>query len=162
MTAEYTNPLFRVDDRLLHGSVVVGWGETLPVAEFLLADDQICADDLARELCLTCIPPDKQGQVLPLQEAVHQLQSRITQDMLMVVIRSCTEAWALYQAGICFTRLNLGGIHFQAGSRKLLPYIFLTAEDEENLGLLTAAGVEIYCQDLPGNHCYPLEELLHG
>jgi mannose/fructose/N-acetylgalactosamine-specific phosphotransferase system component IIB len=153
--------IFRVDDRLLHGSVVIGWGETIPVAEFLLADDEVSRDELVRELCLTCVPPEKKVQVLSIADSVAYLQATSHDEMMMVVIRGCADAVALYQSGIEFDQLNLGGIHFRENSRQLLPYIFLTAEDEKQLLYLREKGVELYCQDLPGNKRYSLEELLH-
>jgi mannose/fructose/N-acetylgalactosamine-specific phosphotransferase system component IIB len=153
--------IFRVDDRLLHGSVVIGWGETIPVAEFLLADDEVSGDELVRELCLTCVPPEKRVQVLSISDSIAYLQETCFDEMMMVVVRGCAEAVELYQGGVEFDRLNLGGIHFRTSSRQLLPYIFLTAEDEKHLLYLREKGVELYCRDLPANRRYSLEELLH-
>ncbi len=161
MTGGFSNPIFRVDDRLLHGSVVIGWGETIPVAEFLLADDEVSGDELVRELCLTCVPPEKRVQVLSITDSVTYLKETGSDKMMMVVVRSCADAVALYRGGIDFDRLNLGGIHFRRGSRQLLPYIFLTTEDEKNLLYLRENGVELYCRDLPVNRRYSLEELLN-
>ena len=157
----YTNPLFRVDDRLLHGSVVIGWGETLPVADFLLIDNQISNDELERELCLTCVPQDKRCHILSLEDAAEFLQKTAPGKMLMEVLRNSTTALSLYRAGVQFEQLNLGGIHHVPGSRRLLPYIFLTPQDENDLRHLMDAGVAIFCSDLPGNSRHPLEELLH-
>ncbi len=157
----FENPIYRVDDRLLHGCVIVGWGETLPVEEFLLADDQISGDELERELCLSCIPQDKQGQVISLTAAAAYLREATLEVRTMLVLRDCAAARSLFEAGIRFERLNLGGIHHVEGSRRLLPYIYLGDRDEVILRDLAAQNVEIYCQDLPGNHRYLLEELLH-
>ena len=38
--------LYRIDDRLIHGQVVVGWGQPLDVAFIVLVDDGHGPDDL--------------------------------------------------------------------------------------------------------------------
>jgi mannose/fructose/N-acetylgalactosamine-specific phosphotransferase system component IIB len=48
-------------------------------------------------------------------------------------------------------RVNLGGIHHSPGRRKVLPYLFLDAEDEERITALLADGVEVTARDLPGS-----------
>ena len=35
--------LCRVDDRLIHGQVVVGWGQALGINRIVLVDDQVAA-----------------------------------------------------------------------------------------------------------------------
>ncbi len=37
--------LYRVDDRLIHGQVVVGWGQRLGVGFIVLVDDGVQAND---------------------------------------------------------------------------------------------------------------------
>jgi PTS system mannose-specific IIB component/fructoselysine and glucoselysine-specific PTS system IIB component len=35
--------LFRIDDRLIHGQVVVGWGQPLDLRFIVLVDDEVAA-----------------------------------------------------------------------------------------------------------------------
>ena len=35
--------LYRVDDRLIHGQVVVGWGQPLDIGFIVLVDDEVAA-----------------------------------------------------------------------------------------------------------------------
>jgi PTS system mannose-specific IIB component/fructoselysine and glucoselysine-specific PTS system IIB component len=37
--------LYRIDDRLIHGQVVIGWGRPLDVGFIALVDDQVAASD---------------------------------------------------------------------------------------------------------------------
>ena len=38
--------MIRVDDRLVHGQVCVGWCDALQIHQLILADDEIAACDL--------------------------------------------------------------------------------------------------------------------
>ena len=43
--------LYRIDDRLVHGQVVVGWGQPLDVTYVVLVDDAIATGSTARAAC---------------------------------------------------------------------------------------------------------------
>ena len=37
--------LYRIDDRLIHGQVVVGWGQPMGLGFIALVDDEVAASD---------------------------------------------------------------------------------------------------------------------
>ena len=45
-----TVQLYRVDDRLIHGQVVVGWGQPLDVEFIVLVDDAVAESEWEQEL----------------------------------------------------------------------------------------------------------------
>jgi len=42
--------LYRIDDRLIHGQVVVGWGQRLNVGFIVLVDDAVRASPWEQEI----------------------------------------------------------------------------------------------------------------
>ena len=50
--------LCRIDDRLIHGQVVVGWGQPLDVGFIVLVDDEVAASDWEQELYRMGVPPE--------------------------------------------------------------------------------------------------------
>ena len=50
--------LCRIDDRLIHGQVVVGWGQPMGLRFIVLVDDEVAASDWERELYRMGVPPD--------------------------------------------------------------------------------------------------------
>ena len=50
--------LYRIDDRLIHGQVVVGWGQPLDLRFIVLVDDEVAASDWEQELYRMGVPPD--------------------------------------------------------------------------------------------------------
>jgi len=40
--------LYRVDDRLIHGQVVLGWGQPLNIGFIVLVDDAVVSSDWER------------------------------------------------------------------------------------------------------------------
>src|SRR5512132_2405708 len=49
--------LYRIDDRLIHGQVVVGWGQPLDIRFIVLVDDDVAASDWEQELYRMGVPP---------------------------------------------------------------------------------------------------------
>jgi PTS system mannose-specific IIB component/fructoselysine and glucoselysine-specific PTS system IIB component len=49
--------LLRVDERLIHGQVVVGWGEHIHMDRIAVVDDEISASPWEQELYCLGVPP---------------------------------------------------------------------------------------------------------
>ncbi len=156
--------LFRVDDRLLHGQVVLGWGSPLGARAFLLADDRLAADPGAALLYEAMAPEGSVVRIASLDAVGREAGSEsapLDPARTILVVRSLHSAARLIQAGVSGP-LNLGGIHLRPGAREVLPYLFLTPEDVTILRTLAAGGDEVYAQDLPRNPRHPLATLLSG
>src|SRR4051812_23393445 len=50
--------LYRIDDRLIHGQVVVGWGRPLDIRFIVLVDDEVAASEWEQELYRMGVPPE--------------------------------------------------------------------------------------------------------
>lgn len=155
--------LYRIDDRLVHGQVVVGWGQPLDVTYVVLVDDTIAASDWEQELYRMGAPPEMTVSFESVESALAHLaeyQSRPGHGILLTgdvdTMRRLVE-----RAG-SITRINLGGIHHRAGRTARLRYIFLTPDDEATLRALSARGVTITAQDVPAATPLPLDEVLVG
>ena len=55
-----TLELYRIDDRLIHGQVVVGWGQPLDLKFIVLVDDTVAESDWEQELYRMGVPPGLQ------------------------------------------------------------------------------------------------------
>ena len=50
--------LYRIDDRLIHGQVVVGWGQPLDIKFLVLVDDLVASSDWEKDLYRMAVPPE--------------------------------------------------------------------------------------------------------
>src|SRR6185369_14914177 len=50
--------LYRIDDRLIHGQVVVGWGQPLDIGFIVLVDDEVASSEWEQELYRMGVPPE--------------------------------------------------------------------------------------------------------
>ncbi len=151
--------LIRVDDRLVHGQVCVGWCEALDISEIILCDNEIARSDFEQDLFLCCPSDEQTLHFMTVSAFVEELSTPPSSDTIAVVSSPQCLLDLLDQGGR-LESAHIGGMHSRPGARRLLDYIFVTPEQERVLRLLLDRGVRITCQDLPGNQAYDLRTLL--
>ncbi len=156
--------LYRIDDRLIHGQVVVGWGQPLDLGFIVLVDDEVAASDWEQELYRMGVPPDMDVYFDAVDSAATKL-SRYQDDdrrglLLTGDIGTMTRLVDATDGAI--RSVNVGGIHHRPGRTQRLRYVFLTPAEEVELRALAAKGLEVMAQDVPSARPVPLDELLAG
>ncbi len=155
-----TVALVRVDDRLVHGQVVVGWGRPLGAAFVVVVDDALAASGWEQELYRMGAPEEMSLEFVTVAQAAERRAAWESDPRPGIVLfGDVGTAAALSAAGVRFPTLNLGGIHHRAGRGERLPYVFLTEEELRTLDALAADGVDVTAQDVPTTRPVPLAEL---
>jgi mannose/fructose/N-acetylgalactosamine-specific phosphotransferase system component IIB len=154
--------LFRVDDRLLHGQVALGWGLRLRPRAYLIADERLAADEDAAGLYRAAAPEGTEVTVLaPGALLSGGMAARPGPAGTVLLVRGLAEAAFLLRGGVPGP-VNIGGLHARLGAREVLPYVFLTADDVALLRALVREGYALYAQDLPQNPRREAREWLSG
>ncbi len=154
--------LTRVDDRLIHGQVVVAWGLRLRPARIWVVDDGAAASPWERDLFVAAAP-DVEVRVLTVsQAAAGWVAERDAAGGAFLLMRSLQVALALVEAGAELTTLNLGGLHYAPGKDKVNEYVYLGEADRAAARTLLARGVTLEVQDVPASRVERLESLAPG
>ncbi len=156
--------LYRIDDRLIHGQVVVGWGQPLNIAFIVLVDDVVATSPWEQELYRMGVPPEMEVTFESVDSALAWLsvwQARPERGILLVAdvdsMRRLVEG-----AGGTVPAVNLGGIHHKVGRAPRLRYVFLAPDEDAALRAIASRGVTVTAQDLPSAAPVPLEQVLAG
>jgi PTS system mannose-specific IIB component/fructoselysine and glucoselysine-specific PTS system IIB component len=154
--------LHRIDDRLIHGQVVVGWGQPLDIRFIVLVDDDVAASEWEQELYRMGAPPEMDVYFLNVDAAVAKLPSYRADARHGILLTGDIETMRrLVDAG-GVASINIGGIHHRAGRSQRLRYVFLNESEESALRDLAARGVSVTAQDVPGARPIPLDDILNG
>jgi PTS system mannose-specific IIB component/fructoselysine and glucoselysine-specific PTS system IIB component len=143
--------LCRIDDRLIHGQVVIGWGRPLGINLIILVDDQVATSEWEQELYRMAVDPDIEVKFVTVAEATSHLAEWQNNGKRGLVLTGDLETMAaLHTANPeVVHRINLGGIHHRPGRRERLPFVYLTDQELRTLGTLEAQGAVITAQDVP-------------
>ncbi len=156
-----TLELFRIDDRLIHGQVVVGWGQPCALGFLVLVDDVVAASEWEQELYRMGVPPEMDIHFDSVASAAEKLPAyRADKRTGMLLTGDIATMRRLVAAAPGITQVTVGGIHHKPGRVARERYVFLTPDEEHELQALVAAGVTVAAQDVPQASAVPLAELL--
>ena len=145
--------LVRVDDRLLHGQVLIAWGNALDVERYLVVDDALAASAFERTLVESC-GGGTPVEIVGLAEGAGRLLALDQRsENVIVLVRSLPQAHALVRAvraaGGRLDQVNLGGAHHATGKERVHDYVYVDAADRAALAALHELGVRVSVQDVP-------------
>lgn len=151
--------LHRVDDRLIHGQIVVAWCQRLTPRRIWIVDEAAAASDWERDL-LRDAAPDVDVRVVPIAEmSAAWAEEAAAEGGAFLLVRDLATALALVEAGAAVRAWNLGGIHYAPGRDKVNEYLYLDADDRRRARALLARGVALDAQDVPASRPVPLATL---
>lgn len=156
--------LLRVDERLIHGQVVVGWGTRLHPDRIIVVDDELAASVWEQELYSLGLPESCSAGFETVADARAHLAGWIEDTRrMMVLTRDLTTMRRLAEAGgLAGREVNIGGIHHATGRDRVLPYVFLGPIEREEIHRLIDAGALVVAQDLPSARAVDAAVLLRG
>lgn len=151
--------LYRIDDRLIHGQVVLGWGKPLAVEYIVLVDDVVRASAWEQDLYRMAVPQEVEVRFADVTEARAQLEQWRADPRRGILVTGDVATMVRLQADEPIPRVNLGGIHQRPGRRERLPYLFLAEDELDALRAMQAAGTVVTAQDVPTAPPVPLGHL---
>ena len=153
--------LCRIDDRLIHGQVVVGWGRALGINLIVLVDDQVAGSSWEQELYRMAVTPEIDVRFVTVAQASAEMAGWQSNGKRGLLLTGDLETMAALHAASpeIVHRINLGGIHHRAGRRERLPFVYLTDQELRKLQELETDGAVITAQDLPTTPAVPLRNL---
>jgi mannose/fructose/N-acetylgalactosamine-specific phosphotransferase system component IIB len=153
--------LLRLDERLIHGQVVVGWGGPLHADRIVVADDDIAVSPWEQELYCLGVPAEMEASFAGLDEARARLPAwREGAARVIVLLRDVAALERLAEGGALHgEEVNLGGVHHAEGREPVLPYLHLSGEERDALRRVGESGAHVVARDLPASRGVPLEEL---
>jgi PTS system mannose-specific IIB component/fructoselysine and glucoselysine-specific PTS system IIB component len=154
--------LYRIDDRLIHGQVVVGWGQPLDLQFIVLVDDTVAESDWEQELYRMGVPPEMEVFFHSADEAIARLPKYQADSRRGLLLTGDIGTMRKLVDGAHVDAVNVGGIHSKAGRTQRLRYVFLSPAEEHELRGLASNGTKVTAQDVPGSRAVSLDDLIAG
>ena len=153
--------LFRVDERLIHGQVVIGWGHELRPERYVVVDDDLSDSPWEQELYR--LGAGSAEVVFASGDAAADALPSYSGDPVRTIVltRDLSTMRTLAERGHMEGRtVNVGGLHHGPGREQVLSYVYLTPEDKQDMQAILDAGARLQARDLPDAHKVNLAEQL--
>jgi mannose/fructose/N-acetylgalactosamine-specific phosphotransferase system component IIB len=144
--------LTRIDDRLIHGQVVVGWGNYLHPDRIILCSDVIATISWQRNLYENAgvLMPHVTISILTETETIDYFrQNNFEKENVILLVESPRDLLNLVDKGAPIRSVNVGGMHFSHGKRQLASYIFVSNDDLDNFKKLKDRNIKLEGQNVP-------------
>jgi mannose/fructose/N-acetylgalactosamine-specific phosphotransferase system component IIB len=151
--------LHRIDDRLIHGQVLVAWGARFDPARIWLADDDVARSDWERQVYEDAAPGVAVKVVTVGEAAAAWAAEAAAPGGAFLIVRDLGSALRLVEAGAGVTAWNVGGLHYAPGKSKLNEFVYLDDGDRAAARALLARGVALEAQDVPATRPQSLAAL---
>lgn len=158
-----TLDLYRVDERLLHGQVVVGWGERLGVDYYVVVDAELADSPWEQDLYLSSVPDDVDVLFLDPGGAAEELRRACGREGVGCLLTRGTAAMRrLAERGFLDgVTVNVGGL--RAGrdrTVRVTDYVHLSPREREDLRAVADRAGKVEARDLPDSRPVdlPLDE----
>lgn len=140
----------RMDNRLIHGQILVSWNAQFKIDHIIVTNDKVAADPIQVTLLKAVAPIGAKVSVLSIDDTVKYCQSpEAENETIFIIAKFPEDGVALIERGLDLKEINLGNQAFVRGSKKLSNTVFLTKEGVRALKKAHEMGVKITCRMMP-------------
>jgi len=152
----------RIDDRLIHRQVVVGWREVLQPQHIILCSDDVARSDWQRTIYQSAVPEDILASVMTVMETINFLKcDQKSAERVLLLVDNPRSIVQLVDAGVDIQHVNVGGMHFKPGKNQIAPFIFVDQRDIDSFTILVQKGIELEGRDVPNRLPIDIAEKLN-
>ena len=153
----------RIDNRLIHGQIVVSWIRAEHADLLMVANDTIAGDDFQRSILLAVAPPSTRELVFSIDDALAYIASpEHAQERVFLLVKTPEDAMRLVRGGLGIQTVNVGNMAFVVGAKRVSNTVYVTPADIDNFVALHDAGVELTCRMMPTERSNDFMKMLEG
>lgn len=140
----------RMDNRLIHGQILVSWNSHLKIDHLIVTNDVVAKDTLQTTLLKAVTPIGAKVSVLSIDDCVKYCKSPESEkENIFIIAKFPEDGWELVNRGLNMPVLNLGNQAFVRGAKKLSNSVFLTESGVQALKKIHEKGIKITCRMMP-------------
>ncbi len=151
--------LTRVDDRLLHGQVVVSWIPYLKANEVIVVDDELANDEFMSLLIKNAEPENVKVNIFTVEDAANYLKDEDTGSNIFIIIKNIEYIIKLIELNVELNKINIGNLGSNSKRKKYYNSVFLS-DDELNMLLCIAKKTEVEIRMLPKDKEVQLDKVI--
>jgi mannose/fructose/N-acetylgalactosamine-specific phosphotransferase system component IIB len=151
--------LVRVDDRLIHGQVTVGWAPYLRASRIIVVSDRLAANTVLASILRVGVPVGMQIDVVSVEESAALCsQERSSPGSVIVLFERLDDVRRAVGLGLQVQSLNLGGLRGSGEGMRVSDAVFLSPRDQAIIRDLRLRGTAVETRIMPGDRPCPLPE----
>ncbi len=153
--------LIRIDDRLMHGQVAVGWTKVIHPDHIIIANDAASHDPVQKSLLEMASPP-QYGLTICETEKVAEICALPSLDhkRLIILFASVQDVLKAVDHGLLARTINVGGLRYSSGKTQIRQAVAIDKHDIGDFKKLLAKGIKINIQMVPTDESIPIGQYI--
>ena len=145
---------FRIDERLIHGQVVLAWSKVFRITHIVVANDSAVANTVVGQTLTMATPPGMKASIKTVKDAIELLNDPRCEPLsILVLVDSPKDALELIDGVKEIKSVNIGNYGrldaAKDGRERLVEGLYANEEDKKWLKKILETGVEAYVQVTP-------------
>lgn len=142
--------LLRIDDRLIHGQIVTTWMKEVKSNVIIIANNALSKDEFTKKMITLAAPPHTKVIVNDLKQTVEEMQNgKYDNYRVLILVKTVEDVVVLYENGLEFNELNVGGMGAKANTKVIYRNISATDRQMQLLEDLKKKNVKIEFKIVP-------------
>jgi PTS system mannose-specific IIB component len=151
--------LTRVDDRLIHGQITIGWLNKINVDTIVIVDEELSKNNFLSNMTKKAAPDKYKVEIFNEESFINYYRNEKDEKLLVLTKRPQTYE-KIQNISSIFEEINIGNIGSKDESIKIYKNIYLNPEEKEAIKNLLKKGCIVYAQLLPEDSKINFEKLI--
>jgi mannose/fructose/N-acetylgalactosamine-specific phosphotransferase system component IIB len=153
--------MVRIDDRLIHGQVAIGWTKMLNATVIVVADDSVAADPVQKTVLKAATPIGVRSAIVSIADAAVLLTGpKLVKEKVLVVVKGPASVLDLINAGVDIKKVIIGNMRMEEGKKRIIKEVAADEAEWNAFKELDGRGVELIAQWLPGGDSKNFNEII--
>ncbi len=153
--------LTRIDDRLIHGQVCIGWSKKLKISKIIVINDEIYQDQIRTSLLKQVSPPGITSHVINIERFIKIYNNpKYKNTKVLLLFTNPTDILEIINNGIKINTINIGGMSFKKDKKQITDAVSVDEKDIESFIKLNKMNIELEIRKLPNDKKINLIDLI--
>lgn len=147
--------LTRIDERLMHGQVIVSWIPYLKADEVIIVDDEYANDDFMSLLINNAAPNNVKVNILTAEKSAEYIMGNDDGARILVLLKNIKHLKDLIDSGIVLNKINVGNVGSDPERKQYYNTVYLS-DNELNILKEISNHAEVEIKMLPNDKAMSL------
>ncbi len=136
--------LARIDDRLIHGQVVIDWVKKIKIKRIIVVSNKVAKDHIRSTLLKQVAPPGVTAHVVDIAKCIRVYNNpKYAGERVMLLFTNPTDVLKIVEGGVKIKSVNIGGMAYLDGKTQVSNAISIDNNDISAFNKLSKLGIEL-------------------
>lgn len=139
----------RVDERLIHGQVLIKWLKDKKSSIVIIIDDTIMENPILKSVMQRSLPKECTLEVYGCSNGARFLKETEFKETPLILMKEISSLEKLEKEGILFEEVNIARMPYSVGKEEIYENIYMNPSEKEMVQYYLKKDISIYIQMVP-------------